>query len=148
MLFEVDPCTNSTLDVEQRAVNWIKEFRYQTGLGLRESKDVCDFVRLCKRSGEYGSANGRVIIDTSVYTKMKFLDDWVKTHRNVSMIRMVNFDIAARTTSREQHARLTGNTNQKPKAPVKPNDVLKNTAIRLIRMGAISEARDVLKILM
>lgn len=153
MIFEVDPHPNSACDVELQFVNWIKEFRHQTGLGLKESKTVGDFLRASLAEGANRSINGKIIIDTNLYTALHYLDDCaVAKSGRTGIIRLVNFDIRNRTTSREEHARLTSGEIA-PKAvatkrPATANDILKTTAIRLVREGFISEARQVLKILM
>jgi hypothetical protein len=124
MRFKVSAfCTNGF--VGDKKVWWIKEFREQTGCGLKEAKDVADWLTMHM----LGRASF-VIIDSELEPQFSHLE------RN-TVVALGGANLISRY-----------DVPTKPvKAAPKPNDVLKNTAIRLIRLGAISEAREVLKIL-
>jgi preprotein translocase subunit SecE len=104
----------------EKPINWIKQFREETGIGLRDAKWVCDVVRSI---APMVNPPKFVVIDTDRHPELEFLNELT---RETKLVRWYSSKTPAATA----------------------NTVLTNTAIRLIRMGAISEARDVLKILM
>ena len=122
MKFEVSIYSSEGFRVDHRSVNWIKDFREQTGVSLREAKNVCDWVRdqlmTCQQTS--------FTLDTDLNQDFKFLDE--STTILAGFPTMIK--VAGKTPG------------------IDANQVLKNTAIRLIRMGAISQARAVLQVLL
>lgn len=112
-----------TGEVERTPVGWIKQFREETGAGLKQAKDVCDILRNHFGGSLFGKT---VVLDTAQFPEVDFLND-------------INFDTRMFT-------RLDRMVVVPAESP--QSKVLKNAAVRLVRLGAFSEARDVLKILM
>ena len=109
--------------IRDKKISWIKEFRDQTECSLRDAKALADWLEL--RIGS--NHRPTLILDTDVEREFHFLHTCLMIELGrANMIQRIKVD------------------------PKKPNstDVLKNTAIRLIRMGEFGQARDVLKILM
>ncbi|MND76878.1 hypothetical protein D3C76_77670 [compost metagenome] len=117
---------SATALVSERPVNWIKEFRDQTGCGLKEAKDVCDWLR-----GELADRRAKfLVLDTDVEPNFRFLDSNVMISLGAADL-IQRFDVKSKP-------KLT-----RPTATV----VLERAAARLIKLGDYSKARDVLKIL-
>lgn len=122
MKFEVTIYGSEGFRADHRPVNWIKDFREQTGVGLREAKNVCDWVRNQLMTCQQTSFT----LDTDLNQDFKFLEE--------SATILAGFPTMIK---------VAGKTSG-----IDANQVLKNTAIRLIRMGAISQARAVLQVLL
>lgn len=112
--------------VSERPVNWIKEFREQTGCGLKEAKDVCDWLRL-----ELGERRAKfLVIDTDLQPNFRFLDSNVMIQVGLTkLIQQIKTDVKPKLT--------------RPTAIV----ALERTAAQLIKLGDYQKARAVLKIL-
>ena len=127
MKFKVYTFSATSL-VTERPVNWIKEFRDQTGCGLKEAKDVCDWLR-----HELGDRRAKfLVIDTDVYPQFSFLDS--------------NVMIQLGTPELIQKIILPAKSKPKLTRPTAIVE-LERTATRLIKLGEYKKARDVLKIL-
>lgn len=110
--------------INERKINWIKEFREQTGCGLKEAKDVADWVT----NQLHGRRPSFLVLDTKLEPQFQFLI-------NCALIEV-------------GRALMIERIPESGEVPVDPSEaVLKSAAIKLIRMGSIDRARDVLKIL-
>jgi hypothetical protein len=123
MKFKVSTFGPTGLFVADRKINWIKDFREQTGCSLKESKDVADWLtyELNGRRASY------LVLDSQSDIKFRFLTSNV-------MIKLGTPTLIANIEPVET-----------------PRDAaiveLERTAARLIKLGEYKKARDVLKIL-
>lgn len=127
MLFEINDGPFNVSGVgfgQSQKVAWIKQCREETYLGLKDSKDLCDFLAAAGRS--------RVTIDTKVDTRFDFLE---------SQAYRIN-------TINDGLVRLLVNEKEKPSLTKteKESLILKRTAIALIRNESIASAIGVLKV--
>lgn len=63
MKFEISTHCESG-EVERTPVGWIKQFREETGAGLKQAKDVCDILRNHFGGSLFGKT---VVLDTTVF---------------------------------------------------------------------------------
>lgn len=146
MLVEVKNFRNDNGDWAGK-VRWIQRFREQTGLGLKESKNVCDF---CYDKFRF-DPRVRIeqpfyILDTERFSEFRHLDQ-VKAirHGTCDIARMVNGGF--KETDRELD-QILNKIDAKILKPSKSAEaILKQTAITLIRGGYIKHAKGVLEIL-
>lgn len=129
MKFRVRTYTKDRHFVDDNPVMWIKATREELGCGLREAKDLCDTLRsMVRQKSDMDRSNPRhttsVIVDTDQLTFLKFLE-------------------SAMAKKSERHI---ADSIQSHPVPKSADDILKQTAIRLIRMNEYSKAIDVLKI--
>lgn len=109
--------------IEARPVNWIKAFREASGLGLQEAKKISDVLRrdytVSQTSFPY-----KVIVSstTSGYEYLDGIDP--RNFRDSDLLKLI--EIRSKNSDEQ---------------------ILKNTAIRLIRSGSIGYAIGVLELL-
>jgi len=140
MLFEIRSLPSDP--TVRNKVQWIKECREQTGLGLRESKDIVDFA--IANLNAYNPA----LLDTHRYPQFSYIE---KCRRIVSgqctLVRMVNRGSFMRED--QEVDQILTKIGAKINKPSKSADaMLKQTAISLIRGNYIRQAKGVLDILM
>lgn len=111
--------------INERKINWIKEFREQTGCGLKEAKDVADWIT-CQLHGRRPSF---MVIDTDLEPQFQFLI-------NCALIEVGRALMIERIPQSKQKL-------PRPAATV----TLERAANRLIKLGDYKKARAVLKIL-
>lgn len=121
MKYKVFTCTDAGF-VSDKKIHWIKAFREQTGCGLKEAKDVADWI---DRS-VHGSRPSTVVIDTNVEIQFRFLNA-------CAMIEVGRCSMISRIKP----------VLSRPTAIVE----LERTANKLIKLGDYQKARAVLKIL-
>lgn len=129
MKFEISTKTKDGLHVLNNAVAWIKAAREELGCGLKEAKDLRDHVaeKLRGYLDPYGP--DMVTVDTDRITFLRYLELFVPASRTNNIARFPKPAIV--------HA----------PAPVNEADeLLKRTAIRLIRMNEHGKAMNVLKL--
>lgn len=108
--------------VSEKKIHWIKEFREQTGCGLKEAKDVADWIDRMM----VGHRPSAMVIDTTKETQFRFLRDCALIEvGRCKMIQRIKPELT------------------RPTAVV----LLERTANRLIKLGDYEKARAVLKIL-
>ena len=111
--------------VSDRKINWIKDFREQTGCGLKEAKDVADWA-----TSELGSRRASsLVIDTTMVSNFNF-----SFLEQCAMIEVGRCTMVERITPPEV-----------PRSKVTLE--LERTANKLIKLGDYQKARAVLKIL-
>ena len=108
--------------VSDKKIHWIKEFREQTGCGLKDAKDVADWIERML----VGHRPSAMVIDTAVETQFRFL-------RDCALIEVGRCKMIQRIKP----------VLSRPTAIVE----LERTANKLIKLGDYQKARDVLKIL-
>lgn len=109
--------------IRDKKIYWIKEFREQTGCGLKDAKDVADWIDRML----VGDRPSAISIDTAVETQFRFLRDCALIE--VGRCKMIQ--------------RIKPFETPKDYAVVE----LERTARRLILKGEYQKARAVLKIL-
>lgn len=112
--------------VGDKKVYWIKEFREQTGCGLKEAKDVSDWLTRNLDSSRSYLRGQHLVLDTNVEPEFRFLS-------HCPPIEFGRCDMIKRITP----------TLSRPTAIV----ALERTANKLIKLGDYEKARAVLKIL-
>ncbi|UOL48713.1 hypothetical protein [Pseudomonas phage Astolliot] len=109
--------------IEARPVNWIKSFREATGLDLRAAKDIADVLRQDYTTGQIVMPAKVMVSSTDRgYEHLQKIDP--RYFKSGDFVKLVEIQ---------------------PK--VSAEQVLKNTAIRLIRSGSIGYAIGVLELL-
>ena len=123
MQFKIRTFTKTRDFVNDRPVNWITAVREELGCGLREAKDLCDTLRAVVREAPIPHRITSVMVDTQKLPFLNFLEHCVapKDRHIVDGIKSAT-------------------------VPKSADDLLKTTAIKLIRMDEFSKAIDVLKI--
>lgn len=109
--------------IEAKPIHWIKSLREATGLDLRGAKELCDVIRQ-----DY--TTGKTVMPAKVMVS--------STDRGYEHLQ----EIDPRYFKSGDFIKLVG-VHQKPDV----EKVLKNTAIRLIRMGSVGYAIGVLELL-
>lgn len=122
MKLKIQTFTKNRDFVLDRPVNWIKAAREELGCGLKEAKDLCDTLRAVLREEENPHSITSVVVDTKKLQFLSFLETCV-----MAKDRHIAKDI-------------------KPAVRKTADDLLKDTAIKLIRMDEFGKAIDVLKI--
>lgn len=139
MMFELKNFRNASGDWAGK-ITWIKRFREQTGLGLKEAKDVCDFCYDDFTRHPFCSLN------TDRFPQFRYLDQTVAIrHGRCDIARMVNSSF--KQTDRELDQILNKIDAKILKPSKSAEQILKQTAIALIRGNHIRHARGVLEIL-
>lgn len=119
--------THSTTGfVGDRKIHWIKEFREETGCGLKEAKDVSDWLTRTLDSSRTYLRGQYLVLDTNVNPEFRFL-----------------IDCALIEVSRTTLIKRIKPVLPRPTAVVE----LERTANKLIKLGDYEKARAVLKIL-
>lgn len=125
MKFRIRTYTQDRHFVDDNSVMWIKATRAELGCGLREAKDLCDTLRtMVRNAGRNPHSIDHVVVDTDKLPFLKFLEHCL--------------------ASKRRH--IADSIKSSPVAK-SADDLLKQTAVKLIRMDEYSKAIDVLKIL-
>lgn len=159
MKIEIRVPTQIGHPLNRSKIEWIKQVRGDLGLDLRQAKSLADILWrpdiISPRTPEFG----RAVIGREhafwrdfywLFDNVKFMkgacelvrplnDDGVPIHRSIAEL--------LETMERDGQVLPANIKIVKPKAIKTPEDVLKETSIKLIRMGSIANARAVLKIL-
>lgn len=159
MKIEIRVPTQAGHPLNRSKIEWIKQVREELGLQLREAKSLADI--LWRPDMHIGNPEfGRAVIGREhafwdqfywLFKNTKFMRgacEWVRPLNDDGS--PVHRSIAEILDSMERDGKpMPGNIKiVKPKPIKTPEDVLKETSIKLIRMGAVRNARDVLKILL
>lgn len=140
MLFSVK--AGSIAQCSSNRVNWIREFRHQTKLGLREANE------LSKHLANFGEQNCGFVINTKYYPQFKFLESCSQIlHGQCDIIKMVNAGDGFKATDNELDQILSKIDGKMRKPSKSAEQILRQTAITLIRGGHIRHAKGVLEIL-
>jgi hypothetical protein len=143
MMYEISAVTDGGVGIADK-IRWIKQFREEVGCGLREAKNLCDYIDARIQRG------GKIVIDTKFQTQFAYLDNYPRIRQGYSiMARMVNRGFKSEDNELDQilnkiDAKILRNSKPSKSADV----ILKQTAITLIRGGHIKHAKGVLEILM
>lgn len=141
MLFSVKAGSIAQCSTGNR-VNWIREFRHQTKLGLREANE------LSKHLANFGEQNCGFVINTEYYPQFKFLESCRPIlHGQCNIIKMVNAGAGFKETDIELDQILNKIDAKMCKPRKSADEILKQTAIKLIREGHLKHAKGVLEIL-
>lgn len=121
-------------------IHWIKVFREQAFLTLREAKDVCDFCY------DDFMRHPVCVLDTNRFPQFKFLENNVRILQGrCDVVRVANPSFKETDSEVDQILAKIGAKINKPSKSA--DDILKQTAITLIRGGHIRHAKGVLEIL-
>jgi hypothetical protein len=147
MLIEVKNFRNDRGDWSGK-IHWIKRFREQTRVGLGEAKAVCDF---CYDKFRYDPqvriAEPFYVLDTERFTAFAHLDNNLAIrHGQCDIARMINGK-NFKETDRELDDILNKIDAKILKPSKSAEQILKQTAITLIRGNHIRHAKGVLEIL-
>lgn len=149
MLIEVKNFRNNGGDWSGK-IHWIKRLREQTGLGLREAKDVCDFCYDKFRfDPQIRIPEPFYVLDTDRFTAFAYLDKNLPIrHGRCDIARMINgVGKSFKATDNELDQILNKIDAKMCKPRKSAEDILKQTAIKLIREGHLRHAKGVLEIL-
>lgn len=139
MLYEISAVTDGGVGITNK-VRWIKQFREEVGCGLKEAKDLCDYIDARIQRG------GKIVIDTQYQTQFTYLDNYPRIRQGyTTMARMVNRGFKSEDNEVDQILAKIGAKINKPSKSA--DDILKQTAITLIRGNHIRHAKGVLEIL-
>lgn len=140
MMYEISAVTDGGIGNSNK-VRWIKQFREEVGCGLKEAKDLCDYIDARIQRGS------KIVIDTKFQTQFAYLDNYPRIRQGYSnMARMVNLGFKSEDNEVDQILNKIGAKIAKPSKSA--DAILKQTAITLIRGGNIRQASKVLDILM
>lgn len=128
MKYEISVKTKDGYHVVDDAVRWIKAVREETGCGLREAKDLRDYLtqELTRMGVQYSVIT--FMVDPAKLTFLGFLG-YVRSSGH--MVKPAASTAAIGVVNPRNHA----------------DELLKQTAIKLIKLGEYSKSIDVLKIL-